>query len=458
MIDTDLIKYEKQLKEIIAMFDGGDELKIRHRFVDKEDRFSNTVTINGKTFAFCNLVSKNMTVLEKNRKVKMTALLSLYRAISTYLGVTLPWGSLTGIRPTKLAYMMLEKGENFSEEFIDTYKVSENKTKLVEEVIESQKDIYVKSNDNVDFFVFIPFCPSRCKYCSFICQDVKSAEKYIDLYVDTLCRDIIESGKLVNKIRSIYVGGGTPVSLSDDNLEKVLSAIDTVNTGVEFTFEAGRPDRITKENLEILKKHKVTRICINPQTFNDKTLESISRKHTSKDVIDSFNLAKGQFSINMDLIAGFDGEDIEDFKYSLSKCIELDPDNITVHTLCLKKGAFLKEEENRIKNSSVKDMVDYAYDELKKNGYYPYYLYRQKYMAENLENVGYSKKGKECIYNVDTMEEISSIVACGANAISKKVDFTSEKIVRYATPRDVKTYIDKIDEILEQKKSLFNKK
>ena len=235
-----------------------------------------------------------------------------------------------------------------------------------------------------------------------------------------------------------------------------MICIDKYNTGVEYTVESGRPDVITKENLELLKKYRVNRICVNPQTFNNKTLELIKRNHTEQDVVQKYYLAKNDFIVNMDLIAGLDNETFEDFKYSIDKAISLSPDNITVHTLCIKKGSELARKESRLSGEEIEKMVDYSYKVLKENGYMPYYLYRQKYMAGNLENVGYTKEGKACVYNIDTMEEIASTVACGANAISKRVFNGGERIERSAPPKDVKTYLNSIEKIMEEKNKLFS--
>lgn len=456
MIKTQLEFCLSELNEVINLFDGCEDLEIRHLFTKKEDRLINTIVVGGKSYAYGNLVKPFKDEIEEKRLTKRYAKLSLYKALSAYTGKILPWGALTGIRPTKLAYGVMESGEDFKDFFINTMKVSKEKTALTERVIQSQKGLYKKGDDNTDLFVFIPFCPSRCRYCSFISSDIKSAKKHVDEYVDTLIKEINQSKKFIKNLRSIYVGGGTPVSLSNENLDRVLSAIDDINTGVEFTVEAGRPDVITKENLEILAKHKVNRICINPQTFNDKTLELIGRNHTASQVEEKFLLAKDEFSVNMDLIAGLDGETFEDFKYSLDKTVSLSPSGITVHTLAIKRGSYLAETEKRLDAGEIDKMVDYAHKTLVANGYNPYYLYRQKYMAGSLENVGYAKQGKECLYNINTMEEISNTVACGANAISKRLYNGGERIERYASPKDVKTYIEKIDKILEEKKALFD--
>lgn len=456
MIDTELKFLENDIAEVINLFVDKDSVDIRHRFSETENKIVNTVTVNGRVFAYGNLLTLPNDEIVRKRLIKRYVKLSVYKALVKVFEKEMPWGALTGIRPTKLAYSELEERGSFSDFFINTMKVSEGKTKLVEEIIETQKGIYKKDDSNTDFFVFIPFCPSRCKYCSFITSDIKRNEQYVDVYVDTLIREIEESKDYIKNLRSIYIGGGTPVALDDKNLDKVLTAIDKINYGVEYTVEAGRPDRITKSNLKILKDHGVTRICINPQTFNDKTLEVLGRNHKAREIEEKYALAKGLFDINMDLIAGLPNENFDDFKYSLDKAVQLSPEDITVHTLCIKKSSYLAMEESRLKGDSVRDMVEYSYKTLAKNGYMPYYMYRQKYMAGNLENVGYCKEGKACVYNVNVMEEISSTVACGANAISKKVFNSENRIERLASPKDVKTYIEKIDTILSNKKKFFN--
>ena len=454
MIDTNLENIQSELLEVINLF-GEDELSIRHTFKESENRVVNTVSLNGKVYAYGNFIGVIDDEIEKKRLIKRYAKLSVYKALSKFYNKELPWGALTGIRPTKLAYQQIEKEGEFESFFTDVMKVSENKTDLIKRVLNTQKGIYEKNDDNTDFFVFIPFCPTRCKYCSFISADIKSANKYVDEYVDVLVREIRESKKFIKNLRSIYIGGGTPVALNNQNLEKVLCAIDEINTGVEYTVEAGRPDAITKSNLALLKKHNVTRICINPQTFLDKTLVALGRNHTAKEVEEKFNLAKGLFDINMDLIAGLEGESFEDFKFSLDKAVSLNPDNITVHTLCIKKGSRLAQTEKYLSGELVSEMVEYAHKTLSGNGYSPYYLYRQKYMAGNLENVGYTKPNKACVYNVSIMEEISQNVACGANAISKRVFNGGERIERSASPKDVATYLQKLETILENKEKLF---
>ncbi|MBO5713991.1 MAG: coproporphyrinogen dehydrogenase HemZ, partial [Clostridia bacterium] len=388
MIETQLEYVNHDLTELLNMFGDAEKFNIKHLFSEKPDRVVNTIVINGKAFAYGNLLPNIKDETDKKRLYKRYAKLSFYKALSRFLNVELPWGALTGVRPTKLAYQQLEKDGEFENFFLDIMKVSESKTQLIKEVLETQKDIYCLDENNSDLFVFVPFCPTRCKYCSFITADVKSAKKHVDDYVDALVYEIENSKQFIKNLRSIYIGGGTPVSLSDENLKKILLAIGKINTGVEYTVEAGRPDVITQSNLKMLKDFGVTRICINPQTFNDKTLKLLGRDHTASQVIEKLNLAKNDFIINMDLIAGLPEESVEDFKYSLDTAVSLNPDNITVHTLSVKNGSYLAENTTRLPEGEVNKMVDYARFTLKENGYNPYYLYRQKYMAGNLENVG----------------------------------------------------------------------
>jgi len=452
MLTTDALSVKPDLLEVVNLFDGAEELEIIHSAREEGFTFYNRVTVDGRVYEYKNELPFS-TPLENKRYFKRFAKLSVYRALSGRLGVSMPWGALTGIRPTKLAYAHIDDFEKFlTEEML----VSPKKAEVVRRIIEAQKGVYSADTANADFFVGIPFCPSRCAYCSFVSSEISKA-KNLEEYIDALVREIEESKPLVKNLRSIYIGGGTPVSLPKPLLLRVLGAIGK-NPGVEYTVEAGRPDCIDEETLSVLKNFGVTRVCVNPQTFNDGTLELLGRKHTAADVIEKFYLAKEfGFDINTDLIAGLTGENLGMFRYSLDKALSLRPENITVHTLCLKKGAKLKESTSRLSAGEVSEMVDYAFETLTAAGYEPYYLYRQKYMAGNLENTGYTLPGKACVYNVDVMEEIAQNVACGANAVSKAIRENAEtKIVRYGAPKDIKTYIEKTDAIIAEKKNLFS--
>ncbi len=452
MITTNRNDYKKDLEEVIYMFSSGEDVDIVHTESNDGFNFKNTFTFKGNTYSFENQKLVNGD-LELKRYEKRFSKLGLYKILKEHYKIDYAWGALTGIRPTKMAYSI---GENYKEELKDVFLVTDKKISLVEDILKTQEGILDVNGEYADFFVGIPFCPSRCAYCSFISEEIGKS-KYVNEYVDVLVKEINASINLTKNVRSIYIGGGTPICLDENSLIKILSALKPLSDKVkEFTVEAGRPDVITKEKLQILKDYGVTRICVNPQTFSNKTLELIGRKHSSESVIEKYNIAKQfGFSINTDIIAGLISETFEDFKNTVDTVIKLDPDNFTVHTLCLKKGSKLKEKISRLSSSEIVKMTDYAYLKAKQNGYNPYYLYRQKYAIDNLENTGYAKKGKECIYNIDVMEETSSNVACGANAVSKRVFPTKNLIERYGAPKDIYTYINKIDEIIKCKKELF---
>ena len=448
-ITTNLQWMEADFIEASKFFEKTEDLEIDHLHTEDGTVVCDTVTVADKMYEFSKDIG-NVEGIEKKRYVKRYAKLALYKALSNYLNQTLIWGAMTGIRPVKYAYSI---GENWREEMAEEMMVDESKLDIVGRIIEEQKGIYEVKDGNCDFFVSIPFCPSRCLYCSFLSNEI-GKEKQLDGYIDALVKEIESAKPLIKNLRSVYVGGGTPVSLPLPMLEKVLKAIGKVDC--EYTVEAGRPDVIERETLDLLKKYGVTRICINPQTFNDKTLKIIGRKHTAEDIYKKFELAKEYgFVVNMDLIAGLTGESFEDFKYSIDKAVELNPDNITVHTLSLKKGSKLKEMTERLAEGEIAKMIDYSVYKLINNGFNPYYMYRQKYMAGNLENTGYTKKGKACIYNVDVMEEISDNLACGANAVTKKLILKENRIERYGAPKDIKTYIEKINKIIEEKNKFF---
>ncbi len=437
-----------ELKEEAKFFKNADDLEIEHIHLDG-DGFCDEITIDGKTYSFAFKRPFNGEIEEK-RYLKRYAKLALYRAMSDYLGQTLPWGALTGIRPVKFAYT---EGENWRSEMHEVFDVSEQKLDLVGRIMQSQRGIYEISENNCDLFIGIPFCPSRCLYCSFISSEIGKS-KNVEEYVTALTKEIEAAKPFFRNLRSVYIGGGTPISLPISQLKRIFEAIGEVDC--EFTVEAGRPDCIDREVLELLKRYKVTRVCVNPQTFNDKTLEIIGRKHTAADIIEKYKLAKDfGFDVNMDLIAGLPEENFEDFKRSIDIAANLSPENITVHTLSLKKGSVLKEKVERLSDGEIDEMVNYSAYKLINSGFNPYYMYRQKYMAGNLENTGYSKTGKECIYNIDVMEEIADNLACGANAVSKKLFSGGERIERYGAPKDILTYIGKIDTIVEEKNKLF---
>ncbi len=453
MIETNRQDYKKDLEEVIFMFSDGEDISITHFEENDGKNFKDAFTFLDKEYVFINEKEVD-NELELKRYEKRFSKLGLYKILSNHFNVKYEWGALTGIRPVKMAYSI---GEGYEKELKDVFEVSDKKIEVVKDIIKTQENILDKKGEFLDLFISIPFCPTKCAYCSFISEEIKKS-KLVEAYVDTLCREIEASLKHVKNLRSIYIGGGTPLSIKSEELSKILKAVSpAVKKGVEFTVEAGRPDVITDNKLQILKAYGVTRICVNPQTFSNKTLEIIGRKHTAESVVEKYNLAKEfGFTINMDVIAGLPEEDFNEFKNTVDTVVKLNPDNFTVHTLCLKKGSELKGKIKRLEVGAISQMTDYAYSVAKQNGYNPYYLYRQKYAADNLENIGYAKKGSECVYNIDVMEETSSNLACGANAISKRVFLSQNLIKRYGAPKDILTYINKIDEIIAKKEQLFS--
>ena len=451
MIDTNRLDYRKDLEEVIFMFSSGEDINITHIEENDGKIFKDKFVFLNKEYNFTNekIVKDN---LELKRYEKRFSKLGLYKILSEYYGVNYEWGALTGIRPTKMAYT----ADDFEKELKEVFYVSDKKIAIIKDIIDTQKKILDVDGKYDDLFVSIPFCPTKCTYCSFISEALSKC-KHVEKYVETLCYELDRSLSLIKNLRSVYVGGGTPISVKSEYLVSILKSIKPyLNKDTEYTVEAGRPDVITEEKLKILKDYGVNRICVNPQTFSDKTLEIIGRKHTAKSVIEKYYLAKSyDFSINMDVIAGLPEESFDDFKNTIDTVINLNPENFTVHTLCLKKGSELKNKIKRLAVGEISKMNDYAYKKAKENGYNPYYIYRQKYAADNLENIGYSKRGKECVYNIDVMEETSSNVACGANGVSKRVYPTKNLIERYGAPKDVLTYINKIEEIIKCKRELF---
>ncbi|MFR1554695.1 MAG: coproporphyrinogen dehydrogenase HemZ, partial [Coriobacteriales bacterium] len=368
----------------------------------------------------------------------------------------MPWGALTGIRPTKMAYTEKEAGRPFRPLF-EKMRVKEENIALVEEVLRAQEGIYEKKDGNTDFFVSIPFCPTKCSYCSFITAPIDKTRGFLPDYLDCLEREIFAAAPLTGNLRSVYIGGGTPLVLESEALERVLKAVERVRTnGCEYTVEAGRPDVFTEEKLRLLKEYGVTRICVNPQSFSDKTLERIGRRHTAAELYRAFDMAaKFGFDVNADLIAGLTDETYEEFVFSVNEAVRTGAANITVHCLSLKSGAKLKEECSYLENPLVSDMVAASREILRTAGYVPYYMYRQKYQTGNNENVGWTKAGKACVYNIDIMEETADNLAVGANAVSKRVYNLQNRIERFASQKDLKTYIGKIDEIIARKNKFF---
>lgn len=395
--------------------------------------------------------------MEAKRLEKRYLKIALYGVLVFLTGRELPYGCLTGIRPTKL---YAELGEGAHDVFLQDFSVRPEKLALIERIVREQEGLRNPDPERVaDLFVFIPFCPTRCAYCSFVSMPVDRQRKLLRPYTDDLTEEISwlkkRAKKLGYSIRAVYVGGGTPTALPLDMLDEVLAAC-RVRGAKEFTVEAGRPDTITEEALALLKSRGVTRVSVNPQTFNDETLKRIGRRHTAADVERAYALARDRFDVNMDLIAMLPGESAEDFFRTVDRAAELSPANVTVHTLYLKKGSELRTGGYKsTENSEAERMVDYALTKLSASGYEPYYMYRQKYTSGNLENVGYTKPGKACLYNMDVMEEDTTVFAAGAAAISKKVTPAINLIERNANYKEPLEYVKHFDTVMQRQKDFW---
>lgn len=459
--DTEEMKYELQplldyfqTDVTIEFFATEEQGKINNRFC-YDPQGQNHI------YQYSFLIDENLTDLHKKSLKKRITKNQLYTILSKELNKTLPWGSLTGVRPTKLARDLIEYGEmkayTVAEILERDYFVSKDKAELVANIMRNQKCI-IRNDNLVDLYVNIPICPTRCSYCSFISSELSMVKALVDKYIEVLIKELNAVKEIIKQkayiVRTIYIGGGTPSVLTAKQLEKLLQELNFPVT--EFTVECGRADTITSEKLEVLKNNGVTRISINPQTFCEATLKRIGRKQKNSEVLNAYQLAlEKNFIVNMDLIAGLPGEKLGIFKRTINTAIELFPDNITVHTLSLKKGSLLYDEQEKVYIKDVEDMIKYASSTLEKNGYKPYYIYRQKHQLSGLENVGYYRDNSVCIFNIDSMEETNTIIGVGANAISKRVYNIENKIERQANVKFLKDYIERIDDIIEKKKEFF---
>lgn len=394
----------------------------------------------------------------------------LYKLLCDFTGLTQPWGILTGVRPVKLLRRLAEESseEQAVKKFEKDFFVSNEKIALSRETEHNERKILELSKpESFSLYVGIPFCPSRCSYCSFVMASIERAEKLIEPYTKLLCEEIKRTAEIANKLglrlETVYFGGGTPTTLSAEQLDTVLGTVNKsfdVSTCREFTVEAGRPDTIDIAKLFALKENKVDRISINPQTVNDEVLKTIGRKHTAQQFFDAFELARkcGFDNINTDLIAGLPTDTPESFKNSLDSIVRLNAECITVHTLCMKRASRLTTEGVTLDLQQARDareMLAYTQNILGQNEYIPYYMYRQSRMVGNLENVGWSKKGFESLYNVYVMDETHTILACGSGGVTKlkrnNPDYL-ERIFNFKYPYE---YIDRFDELIQRKSGIM---
>ena len=410
---------------------------------------------------------------EKDRAHTKNVLKQLvYRTLSEMTGKQLPWGDLTGIRPTKIPMKLLEEGwknTEIAEYMRSTYFTSPQKTALAITIANSERAILepVNYEKGYSLYVGIPFCPSICLYCSFGSHVLSRWAHMVEPYLEALFRELrfISEQMKDYTLDTVYIGGGTPTTLTPDQMRRLLTVLAEkfpLEQVQEFTVEAGRPDTITREILEVLREFPVSRISINPQTMNQETLDLIGRRHTVEETIEVFHMARemGFDNINMDLIVGLPGEDAEKVAHTLEEIEKLDPDSLTVHSLALKRATrlnLMKDQYTEISFENSAEIMDMAQDCARRMGMGPYYMYRQKNIAGNFENVGYSREGKAGIYNILIMEEKQSILAAGAGASTKFVFQHGERIERVENVKDLKNYVERIDEMIERKRAGIRK-
>ena len=423
-----------------------------------------TITAEDKTHTARKIWQEEETVSARRRLLQQ----SFYEAALPFLGQPPQWGALAGVRPTKLTTKMLLQGassQEAAEKMQQMYYVSKERSQLAVACSESTVRAMGKLDGNdISLYVGIPFCPTRCAYCSFVSRSIGKQTDLIGPYLDALLQEIEETGLLLKKynktVRTLYIGGGTPTTLTAQQLQQLMEKIRTcvdLSRCIEYTVEGGRPDTLTHDKLQTIFDLGADRISINPQSMDDAVLRASGRPHTAKDVVAQAEDAKaiGFTDINMDLIAGLPQDTLEGFCRSLDAVAALAPSNITVHTLALKKGADLFDNPRHLPSQeAVADMVDYANKTLAALGYRPYYLYRQKYMSGSFENVGWAKEGKDCLYNIYMMEEIHPIVSLGAGGMNK-VNLPGGKLERFHNPKFPEQYISMLPQVLQDKKTLF---
>lgn len=425
------------------------------------------LNLNGNRAEFSAVVDTEIQDVKKETQHELAR--QLFYCFEKITGYRSEWGILTGVRPAKLFLRYCDKyGIEYAENFFkNKFLVSDKKLELCKKTVLGETKIISLSKENsFSLYISVPFCPSRCSYCSFVSHSIEKAQDIIPDYVDYLCREIEITSQIAKslnlRLETVYMGGGTPTTLNAEQLNRVLSTVNNrfdMSNVREFTVEAGRPDTIDAEKFTAIKNNGVTRISINPQTMNDAVLENIGRRHTAADTVEAFKLAReiGFDNINMDLIAGLPTDTVESFKETLNKILELDPESVTVHSLSMKRASFLNtsgmysEIEEGV---NATEMVDYSRKVLTDNGILPYYMYRQSKTVGNLENVGYAKTGFEGLYNVYIMDETHTILACGASAVTKLKDKTQKNIKRIFNYKYPYEYISGFDQLMSRKQEI----
>ncbi len=469
-------KFHFEIENLCRMFYPNSEIKLEYELRQtQEDRVVTSAEKSGGSISFYaraviggkEAESKRVVPACGDDEAEYMLALCLFSVLKEITGYTPAWGLLTGVRPSKLMNKLIaDYGEDEAKSYFENkLLVSKSKTQLANAVAAAQtKTVGSNKPNSFSLYVSIPFCPSRCSYCSFVSHSITSsnAKKLFEPYLENLVREIELTGKIAAEnglnLESVYFGGGTPGILTAGQSELLIKAVESsfdLSTCREFTFESGRADVTTAEKLEALKKCGVDRISINPQTFDDEVLKRIGRQHSAAQALDAYRLAQavGFNSINMDLIAGLPGDTVEGFKHSIDTAISLKPENITVHSLALKRSSTLVAKDNTAlaQDNSAEKMIDYSNEALSAAGYIPYYMYRQSRCVGNLENVGWCLPGKECIYNIYMMEEIHTVLAVGAGAVTKLKAPQSghiERIFNYKYPYE---YNSGFDTLMERK-------
>jgi oxygen-independent coproporphyrinogen-3 oxidase len=455
----------RRIEPLAAPLPTGDGYSVIHEFsesdgvlITRAELYCDGLPISENTYT-CSVPSSE---LEHKRVAKRAAKICVYRALFSHFGTAMPWGSLTGVRPTRLLrdseVLLSEAGAKRL--LLEEFDVSPGKYDFAKGIVLAQTGLSPKP-DELDVYIGIPFCVTRCAYCSFASStpDVfKGAEAQ---YVDALMAELSDAEALIDgrRVRALYVGGGTPTALSENHLKTVLQRAGELAQGAdEFTVEAGRPDTITPEKLRIIKESGAGRVSVNAQTLCDETLVRIGRRHTASEFYDAYRLAADfGFDINVDVIAGLPGEGAERLMDTLRPIIGLAPANITVHTLAVKRAsAFAAANMDALPtDADTAAAVEQARQTLECGGYQAYYMYRQKYMKGSQENAGYTRPGKACLYNIDNMEELCDVVAFGAGAISKRIFSDEARIERAANIKDLRMYLARLDDVLDRKRALF---
>lgn len=470
-------EFSYELEKLIRLFLPFEKIEILDKY-EADTRYAKTEIKeeNGKTLALAELkigekFAKSFDTVKETdepfyKNCERVLAVQLYNCFTEIFKYSLDWGILTGVRPAKLFSRLKSKmgKENAERYFREELKVSNNKISLCNQAISGEDKITsLSKGDSFSLYISIPFCPSRCSYCSFVSHSVEAAKKLIPEYVRLLCKEIEETAKIAKKLGlrllTVYIGGGTPTTLEASQLELIMKTVGknfNLNEILEYTVEAGRPDTITKEKLKVIYDNGATRISINPQTMNDEVLKLIGRRHTAEQTVKAFKVARslGFKNINADLIAGLPSDTFDSFKNTLTEILKLEPESVTVHSLSMKRASNLTRNDEipeASEGAKASLMVDYARRILSENKILPYYMYRQSKTVGNLENVGYAKKGFEGLYNVYIMDETHTILAVGASAVTKMREPDGDFIERIFNFKYPYEYINRFDEIIARK-------